>query len=118
MNRILHWMHSSGRIEIRMGRVPPIERLAVSERPRPGSGPLLQNAGRTASGDVLPAWVLPQLDMEGHLVDLKPLITAIEPRAVITDIQLVLPIGHPRITASMIAIDSHLEMKWLEEGAT
>lgn len=44
--------------------------------------------------------------MEGLPVDLKPLITQLEPRAVITDIELVLPVGHPRIGASASA--SHL----------
>ncbi len=101
MTRILHWMHSSGRIEVRMGGTPPIERLAVSDKPRLGTGSLLQSASLTGPGDGLPAWVLPQIDMAGHPVDLKPLINALEPRAHIKSIELVLPVGHPRIAASL-----------------
>jgi superfamily II DNA or RNA helicase len=89
-------MHSVGRIEIRIGRTPPISRLAVGEGPRTGTGSLLHGEQAPSNAE-LPAWVLPLLDVDGNPVELRPLLAEVAPQALTLDAELILPIGHPSV---------------------
>lgn len=99
MSRVLRWRTDAGRIEIRFGAAPPIERLALGTAPRPADSPLFHASARAQEAGHLPAWVLPAVDVDGRRVALEPQLSALSSGARWLPATLVLPEGHPRVAA-------------------